>query len=413
MAGIGDLLQLLSMPQGQGIGTMSGYDPQGPSAPQTPLTPSTGATQTTPVPTQPPAPDPNMILGHHVNNLLQVTGNLAPPPGASVPQDQTAANIPGGYHTPDPVQGSPDPSDPHAYRDAVNGPFKLHGVAGDILGHVMDAVLVSAGLKAEYGPRVQAAKEADAINGFQNDPTGALQRLTAVSGTAPATAFGAGVDADVAAHNTAALQPAIEAEKLATAKTQAQQAQLVQAKTVQIARQQAANIAGTVKGDPAKAKAAAIQINKLLAQYGQDPIGDTPEEMSKLAAESISPEATMKAQNLQTHQDAQDAASAARAAAAQAMVGIHQQVADNGTVRANAAAAKSARGPAGKNPTRMSVLAPLLAKVAAGQTLTAGQQEALVRLNAGTTGKPRAAAATKTIGGQTYYQDAKGAWHTQ
>lgn len=62
----------------------------------------------------------------------------------------------------------------------VNGPFKTHGVVGDILGHLMDMVLVGSGLNPEYSPRVHAAKEADALGDFQNDPQGAVTRLAKI-----------------------------------------------------------------------------------------------------------------------------------------------------------------------------------------------------------------------------------------
>lgn len=316
---LGDLLQMLTMPQGQGIGTMSGYTPASPAQPQTPLTPATGS----PVPTSPPvsgdpntgllSPDPNMIMGHHVNNLLQVTGNLQPPPGVSVPSDQTQANIPGGYHTPAPVDQGPDPSDPHQYRDAVNGPFKTHGVAGDILGHLMDMVLVSGGLKPEYSNRVQAAKQADAIHGYQNDPTGSLERLASVAGVPEATAFQTGVDSDVNSHNEQALRSAKAQIDAVTARN-TQNLALNKAHTYQ------ANLAGTLIGsdpkDPKtiqKAKLVAAAIRADREKYNDDtPVPDDPEGLLELANSAVTPYQHIQSQNLQDYRDSQAAEAHAR-----------------------------------------------------------------------------------------------------
>lgn len=348
---LGDLLSMLTMPgQPQAPSVMSGYQPQDPTAmpsagqPQPNFAggaqPNLAGVSPTAQPTSDPsatpsggdtsllAPDPNMLLGHHVNNLLQVTGNLTPPPGVSTPGDQTQANIPGGYHTPDPTSSGPDPSDPHQYRDAVNGPFKTHGVIGDILGHVMDAVLSSAGLKPEYGPRVQAAKEADAINGYQNDPTGALMRLTSVAGTAPATAFQHGADEDVKAHNDYQVAQQKAAIEAINAKN-TQNAALDKAHAVQ------ANLAAQLFGmDPKDPKAIALaaqiapQIKAMRDKYNDDtPVPDDVEGLQQLGNSAITPYQRTTSNNLSEYHDALEKEASARTQIQQGRLSVAQQTA--------------------------------------------------------------------------------------
>jgi hypothetical protein len=71
----------------------------------------------------------------------------------------------------------------------VTGPFGSHGLLGSILGHVGDALLVNAGLAPEYQPKIQAAKEADAIADFASNPSAAMTRLAAVAGADKAARF--------------------------------------------------------------------------------------------------------------------------------------------------------------------------------------------------------------------------------
>lgn len=327
---LGDLLSMLAMPQNQGISTLSGYNPAGPDQQAPVSAPTPQGPVVSPPGTAPDGslmPDPQMLLGHHINNLLQVTGNLQPPSGVQGTTDQTQANIPGGYHTPDPVN-DPTGGDPHYYSKHVNGPFKTHGVVGDILGHVMDAVLVGAGLHPEYTQRAQAAKQADAINGYQNDPTGALMKLTATAGAPAATAFQTGVDADVTAHNA-------ETNRQAQLAITAATADLAKKKAIATSHVQQANLAGTLTGldpkDPAtiaKAKFISDQIQKARNGYGDtEPVPTDVAGLQDFANSSITPEQRLVAGNTKNYRDAVIAEQHARA-------GIAQQNADTSASRA-------------------------------------------------------------------------------
>lgn len=353
---LGDLLSMLAMPGGpqypQGPNLANPMAPPAPQGqvPQMALPTASASPQSATQPVGSPSslpdgslmPDgPDTIAGHHISNLLNLTGNLTPPQGSTAPTGQTQANLPGGFTPPTPYQ-TPDPQtdptggNPHYYAQHVNGPFKTHGIIGDILGHVMDAALVSAGLKPEYTERSMAAKQADAINGYQNDPTGALMRLAATSGVPAATAFQTGADADVAAHNKVATD---QADLL----IKANQAKLAQAAAVIKAHQQQANMASPLLGmdpkDPkaiALAKQTAVQINASRANYGEPPLDDdSPEGLQLYAKQSISPEKVQTAQNTKDYHDALIQHDAA-------MTGIAAQNAGTSSRRADIAASQAA-----------------------------------------------------------------------
>lgn len=58
------------------------------------------------------------------------------------------------------------------------GMFGIRGTARDVLGAIGDAFLTQAGRDNVYRPRREQEREADAMRGFQDDPIGAISRLT-------------------------------------------------------------------------------------------------------------------------------------------------------------------------------------------------------------------------------------------
>lgn len=361
------LLDMLTIPQGGSLNPPAPAVPIAP-APATSLpqpmavpqaaTPVSVAQGAGPVPTAPTAPQPSpmasvdhpdgtagalggimphqdMIAGHHINNLLQVTGNLTPPPGVDGSPISTQASIPGGATPPPGSSGlsvpqqpvSPDPSDPHHFVHALNGPFKTHGVIGDVLGHVMDAVLVGAGLKPEYGPRSQTAKQEDALlTGGAGSPQ-SLAAYGAVAGPEAAqkyqqdlltqgkTVADANAAADKAKSDQIRAQATVEAE---------------QNKALAASYGMAGTLAGETPGNAtseAKAKIIHNQIVALNKTRGL-PTDDVPNDVAGLllySARGETPAALATSKSTQTYHAALIDEAKARTSVEQAGLGLRQQ----------------------------------------------------------------------------------------
>ena len=61
-----------------------------------------------------------------------------------------------------------------------NGTFSLGHTGGNILGLLGDALLVGSGKQPMYQPRLDAARAGQALQGFDTDPMGAVQRYAAI-----------------------------------------------------------------------------------------------------------------------------------------------------------------------------------------------------------------------------------------
>lgn len=131
-----------------------------------------------------PAPpgDPNSLIpgasNGQVSPEMQARLMAGMTPGAQPSPAPADATQPGVPPTAPPVSQSPTAPPGQTHLSQVRGPFGTKGVLGDVLGHVMDIFLVNAGLKPEYTQRVQQAKYADALGDFENDPQGAVNRLS-------------------------------------------------------------------------------------------------------------------------------------------------------------------------------------------------------------------------------------------
>lgn len=288
----------------------------------------------------------DMIAGHHVNNLLQVTGNLTPPPGVDGSPLSTQANIPGGatqhpLSVPQAPQ-SPDPSDPNYFTHHVNGPFKTHGVAGDILGHVMDAVLVGAGLKPEYGPRSMAAKQEDALlTGGAGSPQ-SLAAFGAVAGPEAAQKYQSDLltQGKTVADANAAADKAKSDQLIADAKVQAARDTAMKASY---------GMAGTLSSakpgnasDEAKAKIISNQIKALNATRGL-PTDDVPSDVAGLqlyAARGETPANEATAQSTKEYHQGLLDHDAAQVEISKANLGLRAQEVANSGGRDAASAAR-------------------------------------------------------------------------
>lgn len=69
------------------------------------------------------------------------------------------------------------------------GTFQIGHTGGNILGLIGDALRGQAGLDPMYAPRVQTARDAEALQNFSTDPLAALQKLTMTNPGAALPAF--------------------------------------------------------------------------------------------------------------------------------------------------------------------------------------------------------------------------------
>lgn len=139
-----------------------------------------------------------LLMGAHNPGLLpQGQDGAAPglpvPPGATPPPPAAPLN---NQNLPtDPSAAGPDiviggqPIDPAKVRSGIlGGTFGVGRTGGNILGLLGDAFLTQAGRDPQYAPRLQQAREAEALQNYQSDPTGALDKFLAVN---PEKALGA------------------------------------------------------------------------------------------------------------------------------------------------------------------------------------------------------------------------------
>jgi len=97
---------------------------------------------------------------------------LPVPPGVTAPAG-------GAVAAPEPdIQVTNNHIPPPNLRQGIvhGGLFGLGHTGGNILGILGDAFLTQAGHAPQYAPRLQQAREAEALQDFQTDPVGALQK---------------------------------------------------------------------------------------------------------------------------------------------------------------------------------------------------------------------------------------------
>lgn len=122
--------------------------------------------------------------------MANILNALLGQPDQSVPPQSVTPDISAGLggYLQNPDQGlnlSPQP----LTGDASTRPFthyevaKKHGLS-ELLSIAGDMALASTGLQPQYLPSLHTAKIADALQGFQDDPSGAINRLTSVDPTA-------------------------------------------------------------------------------------------------------------------------------------------------------------------------------------------------------------------------------------
>ena len=264
----------------------------------------------------------------------------------------------------------------------VKGPFGTHGTLGGILGVLGDVVLSSAGLQPQYLPKLQEAREADAVSNAQNDPVGAYQNLVKVSGVSAADQWLGGQ-----IRNQYTAQQAKNAQQ--TANIQARQAPIT-------AQEGVAKVIAPLYGfanNATDATAGPISslIKSKLAAIGENPddwnVPTDAEGLKAWAKNGISPEqaqtaADRQAQNAETNDIRRESIAERSQAAAQASAD-----------RAAALAARSDR-PA----TRETVFGSVLDKVRSGQPLTPGEQKIFDTLKPGAGRKQSAAEAIQAAG---------------
>jgi hypothetical protein len=108
------------------------------------------------------------------------------------PQSQPPAVLPNAQPTsvpgsaPDPVQPDIAVSNRHIdpmtlHQGLLGGMFAGGHTGGNILGLLGDAFLTQAGKAPQYAPRLQQAREAEALKSFDTDPSGALSNLMQIN----------------------------------------------------------------------------------------------------------------------------------------------------------------------------------------------------------------------------------------
>lgn len=115
--------------------------------------------------------------------LAQLQGN--PQAGGAVPSPVPGA-VPPQPQVPDPgqditVAGTPIAPSPYHQGLVRKGFFSAGKTGGNILGAIGDAFLTQAGRAPQYAPKLQQIREADALENYGSDPTGALDRLMMVN----------------------------------------------------------------------------------------------------------------------------------------------------------------------------------------------------------------------------------------
>jgi hypothetical protein len=120
----------------------------------------------------PPVPTPQMPQG-------------GPPPPGQPPLPSQYGTAPSGPPTAsaDPaieVQGIARPH-PKVHDLITGGTFGVGHTGGNILGALGDAFLTQAGHAAQYAPRLEQAKESEAMSNFNSDPVGAIQAMSLIN----------------------------------------------------------------------------------------------------------------------------------------------------------------------------------------------------------------------------------------
>lgn len=241
------------------------------------------------------------------------------------------------------------------------GMFGTKGTLRDILGVVSDAFLVQSGNKAQYQPRRDAEREADAFSGFTANPMAAMERLAATPG---------GQEAALKLFDT------VESNKL----RQSQIESMGDDRKSQIDErnykrtQDFGNYAARVlqRANTPEKQAAAMELIGTRAQALGIRLEDlgiaqqmTPEQREVLASGDM----TVNQQQQLPRRDRQLDIS-------EGQLGVARQNAQSNRIRAN-------RPPAGRaapQPTNAAMAHPLLQKLQRGEKLTPVQAETLDRL---------------------------------
>jgi hypothetical protein len=121
----------------------------------------------------------NLELLPHIAALLGNTGGMGQPQAAPQEPEQPDIVVPGN-----------DLPRPKRRLGLVHGgTFQMGRTGGNILGLLGDAFRAQAGLDPAYAPRLQQARDSEALENYSSDPLAALQQLTMTNPGAALPAF--------------------------------------------------------------------------------------------------------------------------------------------------------------------------------------------------------------------------------
>ncbi len=293
-----------------------------------------------------------------------------PDPSSAQTPAASAQPVPQTPSAPPAMQAQKDP-DADTHLKAVKGPFGTKGILGGVLGTLEDALLVGAGLQPVYQPKVAAAKQADAISGWDTDPAGAYIKLANVAGVKSA-------DEALSQWNEMKRQNAL------TAQTNANTAATVAKTPEEIRQLQLKNkaplysTAANLKDDNS-AKAFGANVRATYARNGWDtsdlPSDDSLESWKNWSVQGVSPDVELQQNNLMNYRGnrlAQIDRSLDTAAGRAAEQARKNQVAE-GLAQQRIDKPAAPRNPPIVTPSR--VIGGIMAKAAGGQPLSTSEQK--------------------------------------
>lgn len=279
---------------------------------------------------------------------LQPQPQIAPPPQVPVTQAPVAQSPAG------PGDITVAPSAPSQYRTGIiGGPFRVGSLGGNILGAIGDAFLVQHRDAPTYAPRLQNARESEALQSFTADPEEAIRRLTQID---PSKGM-----ALRQWYNQDQQQTAEEQQKAALTTSQ------IIANRQQVENAVLDRVGGLLfQSDESTFPAALSKARIYMQQHGVDaPLPETWEEAKQWAQGGIPVDKQIEMADRRKHWQDEIAvgheANAAKMTAAQAA-----------TIAAQASTTRANRPP---NTTVSNQIAGVMAKIANGLPLTPGETQ--------------------------------------
>lgn len=230
------------------------------------------------------------------------------------------------------------------------GLFGIKGTLRDVLGTLGDSFLIGSGHNPIFQPQRQRERESDALIGLTEDPLAAVERLADINPQAAQQLF-----------NNVLQRQNQQAQLQSLTGNRQSQIEDRNQKNILEVRNVAARMLSAAGNDPAKMAYATKEIGRLAGRLGL-----TSEDLG--ITEDLTPEqAAIFAQSDMTVQQQQ-----------QLPIREKQLELQERNTRANETRANRAPQPrATPNPTAASIAAPLLEKLASGETLSSSEDSAL------------------------------------